>query len=121
MVARLQGGTPGELALIGAGLGFVTRDVALFVLVHALRGPRRGDLTAVLVLVALYLLVPSILKGLGLAGALVFLYPVPTDPVWLSPAVAWGEAVAVVLAALARIALGESPRKPSLRPSSGSA
>ncbi len=55
----------GEAALIGAGLGFVTRDVALFVLLHALPGRRRGDFTALLALFALYLLIPSILNGLG--------------------------------------------------------
>ena len=106
-----HGAAAGELALIGAGLGFITRDIALFVLVHALRGPRRGDLTAAMVLLALYLLVPSILNGLGLTGTLMFFYPQPTHPIWLAPALAWGEAVAVVVGALGRIALVEKPSR----------
>lgn len=105
-----HGGGMGEVALIGAGLGFVTRDVALFALLHALPGRRRGDFTAVLALFALYLLIPSILNGLGLSGALVFFYPKPSDPVWLSPAFAWGEAALVIAAALGRIALSDKPK-----------
>ena len=106
-----HGGGLGEAALIGAGLGFVTRDVALFALLHALTGRRRGDFTALLALFALYLLIPSILKGLGLGDALVFFYPKPSDPVWLAPAFAWGEAAVVIAAALGRIALGGKPAR----------
>jgi hypothetical protein len=104
-----HGGTMGEIALIAAGLGFITRDVALFALVHVLPGNRRGDVTAVLLLVALYVLIPSILKALGLSGALAFLLPQPTDPFWLAPGFAWGEAAAAIALALGRIALNGKP------------
>jgi hypothetical protein len=99
----------GTIALIAAGLGFITRDVALFVLLHALPGGRRWDVTAVLALLALYLLIPAILNGLGLGGTLVFFYPTPSLPLWLSPAFAWAEAVGLVVLALGRIALSEKP------------
>lgn len=98
-----------DVALLAAGLGFITRDVALFVLLHTLPGRRRGDFTAVLGLFALYLLIPAILNGMGLSGALVFFYPRATAPLWLAPAFAWAEAAALVAAALGRIALGEQP------------
>lgn len=96
-----------DVALIAAGMGFITRDVALFVLLHALPGRRRADFTALLALFALYVLIPAILNGLGLGAALVFFYPKPTAPVWLAPAFAWTEAIAFVVLALGRIALAE--------------
>lgn len=96
-----------DLALIAAGMGFITRDVALFVLLHALPGRRRGDFTAALLLFALYLLIPAILNGLGLGASLVFFYPKPTAPVWLAPAFAWAEAAVIVTLALGRIALSD--------------
>ena len=96
-----------DLALIAAGMGFITRDVALFLLLHAMPGRRRGDFTAALVLFALYLLIPAILNGLGLGSALVFFYPKPTAPVWLAPTFAWAEAAVIVTLALGRIALSD--------------
>ena len=101
-----------DLALIAAGMGFITRDVALFVLLHALPGRRRGDFTAALTLFALYLLIPAILNGLGLGSALVFFYPKPTAPVWLAPAFAWAEAVVLVVLALGRVALSDKRAAP---------
>ena len=101
----------GAVAMIVAGIGFVTRDVALFVLLHALPGRRRGDFTAVLALFALYVLIPAILNGLGFSGTLAFFYPKPTISSWLAPAFAWAEAVAVVALATGRIALTEAPRR----------
>ncbi len=112
LIARLWARDPaasGDLALIAAGLGFITRDVALFVLVHALPGRRRGDFTVGLVLFALYVLFPSILHGLGLDGPLVLFYPSDVDPMWLTTIIAWSEAAVVVAAAMGRIALAEKP------------
>jgi hypothetical protein len=97
----------GAQALIAAGLGFLTRDCAIFVLFHM--GRRRSDFGAVVVLVALYALIPAILHGLGLKSALGFFYPEPTDPVWLGAAIAWGQALLVVVAALGRLAISEGP------------
>lgn len=96
-------------ALIGATMGFITRDVALFVFIHAL-GRRRGDFAALMILFALYVLAPSILNGLDLKSALMFFYPQPSSPFWLAPAIAWAEALLVMVLAAGRIALGEKPR-----------
>ncbi len=97
----------GDQALLASGLAFVTRDVAIFVLFETLPGRRRGDFGAIVVLIALYGLVPAILDGLDLKSALAFFYPQPTEPLWLGPAVAWGEAGFAILLALGRLALGE--------------
>jgi hypothetical protein len=98
-------------AVTAAGLGFLTRDVSIFVLYHAFSSRRRGDFGAVAILFALYVLLPEIAKGLGLQDALMFFYPRPTDPNWLAPAIAWGEAVAVFVFAFARVALVSAPQK----------
>lgn len=99
----------GAQALIAAGLGFLTRDCAIFVLFHTLPGRRRSDFGAVVVLVALYALIPAIMGGLGLKSALGYFYPEPTDPVWLGAIVAWAQALLVVVAALGRLAISEGP------------
>ena len=67
----------GDLALIAAGLGFITRDVAVFVLLNAMPGRRRGDFAGRDGMFALYVLIPAILNGLGLGNALVLFYPKP--------------------------------------------
>lgn len=95
-------------ALIAATLGFVTRDLAIFVLLRALPGRRRGDFAAIAVLFALYALAPAIVNGVGLANLLVVFYPRPTAPLWLAPAIAWAEALAAVFFALARVSLARS-------------
>ena len=105
-----------DLALIAAGLGFITRDVALFVLLHALPGRRRGDFTAVLALFALYLLIPAILNGLGLGGALVFFYPTARrGRCGLRPPSPGPRRLALVVLALGRIALSEKPARSEAR------
>lgn len=55
-----------------AMLGFLTRDVAVFVLMRSMAGGK-GDFAALAVLAALYLLLPVILDGLNLRG-LTFLF-----------------------------------------------
>jgi hypothetical protein len=105
---QMQGGSQHEgQSLIAAGLGFVTRDVAIFVLFATLPSRRRGDFAAVIALVALYVLIPAILDGVGLRGVLAFFYPHLTQPLWLGPAVVWGEAIVAIIAATGRLALGE--------------
>ncbi|MBU6443645.1 MAG: hypothetical protein KGR48_07015 [Alphaproteobacteria bacterium] len=96
-------------ALVAAGTGFLTRDVAIFVVMHTRSARQRGDMSAVIALFALYVLVPSILDGLGMARALVLFYPQPVLPVWLSPAIAWVEGLAVAAFATRRIALTRAP------------
>lgn len=98
-----------SVALIVAGLGFLTRDVSLFVLVHAFPGKRRGDFSVLLILFALYVLGPDIVNGLDLKGALGFFYPQPGSAAWLGAAIAWAEALLVALLAAGRVAIAERP------------
>lgn len=93
----------GAGAVVGAAMGFLTRDVALFVLLQSLPGQRRGDFAALVTLFALYVLAPAIAHGLDLERALVLFYPQASDPVWLSPAVAWAQAVTVFGVAVLRL------------------
>ena len=97
--------TPAAM-FVGAALGFLLRDVAIFILLQTLPGPRRGDFAAVVVLFALYVLAPAIANGLGLNETLVAFYPQPSTPIWLSPAVAWAEAIAVASLTVGRLAIG---------------
>jgi hypothetical protein len=116
LIWRLALFTPadvGAMALVAAGLGFLTRDCAIFVLFHT--GRRRSDFGAVVVLVALYALIPAILNGLGLKAALGFFYPQPTDPVWLGAAVAWAQGALVAALALGRLAISEKPVREAAR------
>jgi hypothetical protein len=92
--------------LVASSLGFLTRDVAIFVLFAAL-GRRRSDFAAVVTLGALYVLIPAIVGGLGLHGALALFYPQPTNPSWLGPIIAWVEGIAVMSTAITRIAIAE--------------
>jgi hypothetical protein len=112
LVARLvqtEGHFASDAAAIVAASGFLTRDAMLFVLFQSLPGRRRGDFAAVVALFALYALVPAILHGLGLESALAFFYPKATDPLWLGPAAAWGEAIVVAAITFARLARTETP------------
>ncbi len=94
-----------EPAFIAAGLGFLTRDVWIFVLMRTLPGRRRSDLAALMVLLALYVFAPAIVNGLGLKSLLAIFYPQPDDPSLLGPAIAWAEGIAVAAAAIGRIGL----------------
>jgi hypothetical protein len=82
-----------------AVLGFLTRDVAIFVLMQG-RAGGRGDFAALGILGALYLLVPTLLAGLHLQ-ALNFL----VMPSGVTAAIAaWLEGAACAYLALSRIA-----------------
>jgi hypothetical protein len=88
---------PGAWLMALAGLGFLTRDAGIFVLMRPLAGAR-GDFAALAILGALYLLLPTILPGVA---ALLL----PVHPGWLGPAAALAEAAivwALVLRKLAR-------------------
>ncbi len=54
-----------QCAVIAAALGFLTRDVSLFVFMRSSSRRRRGDLAALAILVALYVLAPAIVKRAG--------------------------------------------------------
>jgi len=97
-------------SLIVSAMAFLTRDVALFVLFLTLPGRRRGDVAVLVTLAALYLLVPAIFDGLHLTALLPFFYPRPSVPLWLGPIVVWIEAIAAVIIALRRLALGGQPQ-----------
>jgi len=101
----------GTQAVIAAGLGFLTRDVGIFVLYHAFASRRRGDFGVLAILFAIYVLLPEIAKGLGLPDARIFFFPQTTTPDWLSPAIAWGEAAGVFVFAFTRVALVSVPQR----------
>jgi hypothetical protein len=107
LLHRHQPDDAGQPMLIAAGLGFLTRDVWIFVLMRALSGRRRSDLSALAVLFALYVFAPAIANGLGLPSLLMLFYPQPVQPPLLGPAVAWAEGAIVVVFAIGRIALAK--------------
>jgi hypothetical protein len=82
-----------------AMLGFLTRDVAIFVLMRGFAGGK-GDFAALAILGALYLLLPMILNGLGLRG-LDFLF-LPTVSGVAGAVAAWAQGIVCALWALRR-------------------
>ncbi|MGA7673434.1 MAG: hypothetical protein WCA78_00130 [Rhizomicrobium sp.] len=101
------GHTPPDQAAVGAMLGFLNRDMALVVLASMLSRRKSGDIAAIAILFALYILLPAIVKGLNYETSLVFFFPRASDPLWLSPALAWGEAVLAMVLAAGKLALSE--------------
>jgi hypothetical protein len=100
---------PGAAALgqplVLSAMGFITRDVALFVLMQTLPGKRRGDYAALAILFVLYVLAPVIVHGLH-ADKLLFLFLpqlVPSD--WMGVAAAWVEGLVVASLATTRLVL----------------
>jgi hypothetical protein len=80
----------GRLALpTMAILGFLSRDVAIFVLMRIFAGGK-GDFAALAMLAALYMMLPMLLHGLGLQ-ILEFLF-LPTVASVLGVVAAWGQA-----------------------------
>ena len=97
--------------LVLTTMGFITRDVAVFVLMQTLPGKRRGDFSALAILFALYVLAPAILTGLHAFGALFLFYPQLPAPNWLGVIAAWIEGLAVAGLALTRLALTDREGK----------
>lgn len=81
-----------------AMMGFLVRDVAIFVMARALAG-NKGDFAALAALGVLYLLMPMVLRGLGLPGLQFLFVPAVTDAAVLSVPAAWAQGF--VVAALA--------------------
>jgi hypothetical protein len=81
-----------------AVLGFLTRDVAIFVLMRG-RAGGKGDFAALAILGGLYLLLPTVLGGMGLQG-LQFLFLPAGLP---SVIAAWIEGLACAYLALKRV------------------
>ncbi len=96
-----------ELATTGAVLGFVTRDLGIIVLMAMLTRRRGSDLLALAVLLVAYWLMPSILHSLQYYGGQALFLPNRTDPLWMSPAASWLEAVAVWAIAATQISLSK--------------
>ncbi len=105
-------------ALIAATLGFLTRDVSIFVLVQTIVGRGRGDLGAIVVLIALYLLLPAIFAGFKLMGLLFIFFPVGSSPIWIGPMAAWVQGFATAALATARVSLGGNSATPRSDPAS---
>jgi hypothetical protein len=74
-------------------LGFLTRDVAIFVLMRLFAGGK-GDFAALALLAAFYLLLPMVLHGLGLLQLDFIFLPVAASV--LGALVAWGQAAVSV-------------------------
>ena len=99
LVLAVLWSTNGHAALtVLAVLGFLTRDVAIFVLMQG-RAGGKGDFAALGILGALYLLVPTLLAGLHLQ-ALNFLVMPSGAPAAIA---AWLEGAACAYLALSRI------------------
>ena len=75
-----------------SGLGFVTRDIAIFLFFPLLPGQRRGDLAAVVTLMVLYVVLPQLLGGSGLGILSELLIPFSPVPSVFGPVFAWAEA-----------------------------
>jgi hypothetical protein len=91
--------SPGGSLIVLAMLGFLTRDVAIFVLMRGKVGGR-GDFAALAILGALYLLLPTVLTGMGVASLQFLFLPAGL----LSVIAAWAQGVACASLALKRIA-----------------
>lgn len=93
---------------VAAGLGFLTRDVSIFVLMRGLPG-RRGDFAALGTLFALYALAPVVVKALGGENLLILFYPQAMPLLWIGPLVAWVEGLVLAALALSRASIRNSP------------
>jgi len=100
MLAIAYATTPLALPVL-AMLGFLTRDIAIFVLMRGMAGGR-GDFAALAVLGALYLLLPTILHGAHLRELDVLFLPLRANV--LGVMAAWGQGVACAVLALRRLA-----------------
>ena len=74
-----------------AMLGFLTRDVAIFVLMTRLGGNGKSDFVALAILAALYLVLPMILHGLGLDALDFALLPGLKTSSGLGAVMAWAQ------------------------------
>jgi predicted nucleic acid-binding protein len=80
------------VAMIVAGLGFLTRDLGVFLFFGLAPGQKRGDMPAVITLAVLYLLLPRLLGAAGMAEPAILLYPLPGAG-WIGAAYAGAEAL----------------------------
>ncbi|MFO1248308.1 MAG: hypothetical protein U1E93_08835 [Alphaproteobacteria bacterium] len=81
-----------------AMLGFLVRDVAIFVAARALAG-NKGDFAALAVLGVLYMLMPTVLRGLDLYGLRFLFLPVLEGAGVLSVPTAWAQGLVALAVA----------------------
>jgi len=93
VLAVLWAGTPGAALAVLAMLGFMTRDICIFLLGRMFGGPK-GDFAALAILGALYLLLPSLLWR---ANAAFLLMPGPHADSLLSVVAAWAQGLGLCL------------------------
>jgi hypothetical protein len=80
--------------MIVAGLGFLTRDLGIFLFFGLTPGQKRGDMPAVITLALLYLVLPRLLGAGGIAEPAMLFYPLPLAG-WIGAIFAWVEAGAM--------------------------
>ncbi|HJT44220.1 MAG TPA: hypothetical protein VJ750_12060 [Rhizomicrobium sp.] len=102
LLAAVSAALAQPLALsVLAMLGFLTRDITIFVLMRSMAGAK-GDFAALAVLGALYLLLPMILTGVHPGGWTGAFLPVPASA--LGVILAWAQGVACAVWAARSIA-----------------
>jgi hypothetical protein len=87
-----SGGAMNYALAVLAMLGFLTRDVAIFVAMRAFAG-NKGDFAALAALGVLYILMPMVLRGLGLQGLQFLFVPAVAGPAALGVLAAWAQGV----------------------------
>jgi len=85
-------GTPNVALMVVAVLGFLTRDICIFLLARFVAGPK-GDFGALAILAALYLVVPTVFWRAQLGFVLL---PMSDGNAGLSALAAWAQGLALV-------------------------
>lgn len=99
VLALLWTGTPQLALLVLAVLGFLTRDICIFLLARFVAGPK-GDFAALAILVALYFIVPTVFWRAGLAAVLL---PMNDGNAIFSVLAAWTQGLGAVVWVIARL------------------
>lgn len=82
------------LPMVVAGMGFLTRDLGVFLLFGLAPGQKRGDMSAIITLAVMYLILPRLLGAAGMAEPSAPFYPLPLVG-WIGAVYAWVEAAGV--------------------------
>ena len=80
--------------MVVAGMGFLTRDLGVFLFFGLAPAQKRGDMPAVITLALLYLVLPRLLGAAGLAEPAILFYPMPGAG-WIGAVYAWVQAIAI--------------------------
>jgi hypothetical protein len=106
VLAALWAGTPQVALAVLAMLGFLTRDICIFLLGRFLAGPK-GDFAALAILAALYLILPTVFWRANLGFLLL---PATQNAGALPVVAAWIQAVALIWWVIRSIRYREDPR-----------